>query len=213
MGTHPRRPRRSPRRSSSRTSDWARNFYDDEGLRMHRAPLPEPPTFLVEGCGEIKSMNDDRGGMRIAQTLPSGPSPHATPACHATSAVASPEVSDRYGKCAQTTSLAACLPPAAAHRSSRCPAGWRTSEGALDDTARVRATYARRQLQPLRSTQQPGTVYLRRRGGYPRRAVACIQVADTPHQRDSRVSSRHGSARECQGRLRPPPQLRPYVSI
>lgn len=43
--------------------DWAQNFYGDESLRMHRAPLPEPPAFLLEGFGKVVEtmpMDDER---------------------------------------------------------------------------------------------------------------------------------------------------------
>jgi len=33
--------------------EWAQSFYGDPTLRMHKAPLPEAPDFLLEGFGKV----------------------------------------------------------------------------------------------------------------------------------------------------------------
>ncbi|MFT4219341.1 MAG: DNA (cytosine-5-)-methyltransferase [Microbacterium sp.] len=49
--------------SSELRPDWAQQFYADDSLRMHRAPLPAPPPFLLDGFGEVverMALSDER---------------------------------------------------------------------------------------------------------------------------------------------------------
>jgi DNA (cytosine-5)-methyltransferase 1 len=49
--------------SSELRPDWAQSFYADPSLQMHRAPLPAPPPFKLDGLSELveeMSLNDER---------------------------------------------------------------------------------------------------------------------------------------------------------